>query len=48
MLYMNYQLPDNVKNLENMKNEHIPKYNKMWKLLVSKPENHNIRSKTVI
>ena len=33
--------------LENVKNGQIPKKN-LWNLVISKPENHNLRRKTAI
>ena len=34
--------------LEDMKNGQIPKNEKLWNLVVSKPEHHNLRPKTAI
>ena len=46
---MNWQKRDNLTKLENKKNGQIPKsLKKMWNLVVSKPENHNLWRKTAI
>ena len=45
---MNCQLRDNVTTLENLKNGQRPKNKKMWNLVLSKPENLDLRRKTAI
>ena len=50
MWYMNWQYRENLTKLENMKNGQIHKtfLKKVWNLVVSKPEYHNLRRNTAI